>query len=72
MMQSYTVTIARERLDRIAKKLYATERGGTVPLLLSANPGLASLGPYLPAGTRLNVPAKPAPTSTSVTPRPWE
>lgn len=60
-----------ERLDRVAKAIYRTEREGTVEALLDANPGLAALGPILPRGTVLKVPARPAVVSTG-TVRPWE
>ena len=61
-----------ERLDRIARRLYGTERGGTVEALLAANPGLAAFGPFIPQGTRLVVPSRPAPQSDPALTRPWE
>jgi len=59
-MSAYTVAYGGERLDRIARKLYGTEQGGTVEALLDANCGLAGLGPIVPAGTVIAVPAKVA------------
>lgn len=59
-MSSYTVGYGGERLDRIAKKLYGTEQGGTVEALLDANPGLAALGPIVPDGAVIFVPPRVA------------
>lgn len=55
-MTTYTVPHGGERLDRIAKKLYGTEQGGTVEALLDANVGLAALGFEVPEGTILVAP----------------
>lgn len=67
---AYTVP-RDERLDRVAKAIYQTEREGTMELLLDANPGLAAFGPIVPRGTVLAVPARRiVPTSSFV--RPWE
>lgn len=60
-----------ERLDRIARTIYQTERDGTVEALLDANPGLAAIASLVPRGTILKVPAKPAPKASTLT-RPWE
>ena len=57
-MTSYTVPAGGERLDRIARALYGSERGGTVEALLDANPGIADLPVILPAGTVLAVPER--------------
>ena len=72
MATSYTVTEEVERLDRIARKLYGSERNGTVPLLLAANPGLASGGPLLPRGRTIVVPPRPTPAPDAAFVRPWE
>lgn len=61
----YTVAYGGERLDKIAKKTLQTERLGAVEAILSANPGLATLGSQgvIPAGTVIEVPdwsAKPS------------
>ena len=68
----YTVAQDLERVDRIARKLYGTEREGNLELLLAANPGIAGRGPYLPRGTQLDVPAKPAPRPSVTYQRPWD
>ena len=68
---TYIVEEETERLDRIAKALYGSERGGTIEALLNANPGLAALGPLIPRGTRIDVPERPAPPEPSLT-RPWD
>lgn len=67
----YVVDEEFERLDRIAQTLYGSERGGTVEMLLDANPGLAALGPELPRGTVITVPDRPEPKTTATT-RPWD
>lgn len=74
-MAAYTVAPEvgdDERIDRIAARIYGTERGGTVELLLDANPGLAALGPFIPRGTVIEVPQKPAPPPNPAYQRPWE
>ena len=69
---TYTVAELELRLDRIARELYGTERGGTIEALLDANPGLAELGPMIPLGTVLTVPPQPvAPPAAGLT-RLWE
>lgn len=59
------------RLDRLAKAIYGSELGGTVEGLLNVNPGLAALGPIVPAGTVLNVPEEVA-AEAPVVVRPWD
>lgn len=71
-MTTYTVSEDYERLDRIARAIFGTERGGTVEALLTANPGLADLGPYLPRGTAITVPVLPDQTVDPTYVRPWE
>jgi phage tail protein X len=44
-----------DMLDRICWKHYGHE-AGTVELVLTANPGLASHGPRLPGGLLINLP----------------
>jgi phage tail protein X len=44
-----------DMLDRICWKHYGQE-SGTVELVLTANPGLASNGPRLPSGLLINLP----------------
>lgn len=45
--------------DKIARAAYGSERGGATEALLDANPGLADLGPILPIGTMVRLPAPP-------------
>lgn len=45
-------------LDRVIFE--ATGREDHVPAVLDANPGLAQLGPVIPAGTQIRIPALPA------------
>ena len=65
-----------ERIDRLTKRLYGTERGGTLEALLAANPGLAALalrnGCFLPRGTQIEVPLPPASAPNPALTRPWE
>lgn len=42
--------------DYIAWKHYGTQDGQVVERLVDANPGLADLGPLLPAGVIINLP----------------
>lgn len=66
---------AADRVDRIAKALYGTERGGTVEALLDANPGLAAhlvdSAAIVPEGELLTVPAVEARPADRIV-RPWE
>lgn len=50
------ITIQGDRLDRICKSHYGSERGGTVERVLDANPGLAALGPIYSAGIEIELP----------------
>lgn len=59
-MKTYVVGYGGERLDRIARQLYGTEKGGTVEVLLDANPGLSMCWPQIPEGTVINVPVQVA------------
>lgn len=67
-MVTYTVAAGGERIDRVAKAIYGSERNGTVEALLAANPGLAVYGVMLPAGTAIDVPlaVDAAPATTYV------
>ena len=71
-MATYTVEQDEERIDRIAKAIYGSERGGTVELLWAANRGLAAKGAFIPRGTVIQVPAKPLPPPNPAFQRPWE
>lgn len=67
----YTVRRDYERLDKVARSQLGTERGGTVESILSINPGLASLGPILPIGTIIKLPARPSGVTRKVVSRIW-
>ncbi|PVB59731.1 hypothetical protein [Labrenzia sp. 011] len=74
-VSTYTVTEDAERIDRIARDLYGSERGGTAETLLTANRRLSG-DKKNPAGdvafgTILSVPAAPAPADETPV-RPWE
>lgn len=47
--------------DSIAWAVYGRQDGRLVETLLDANPGMADLGPVLPAGRRLLIPDAPEP-----------
>lgn len=55
MMQTYR-TSDGDTVDYIAWKYYQTLEGRVVEQLLEANPGIADLGPVLPAGVLLTMP----------------
>ena len=55
MMQTYR-TSDGDTLDYIAWKFYRMLEGRVVEQLLDANPGIADLGPVLPAGVLVNMP----------------
>lgn len=55
MMQTYR-TSDGDTLDYIAWKFYQTLEGRVVEQLLDANPGIADLGPTLPAGVLVKMP----------------
>lgn len=45
-----------DTVDFIAWRVYGTQGSQVVEQLLEANPGLADIGPVLPAGTLVNCP----------------
>ena len=51
-----------DTLDQRCQRHLGTT-AGTVEAALAANPGLAALGPVLPLGTRVTLPAAPAPAT---------
>lgn len=65
-----TTALQGDTLDAICQRHLGTTGGGVVERTLQQNPGLASLGPVLPAGTRV-VLAKPT-TTTDKTVKLWE
>lgn len=52
------VTIDGDMVDQIAHRYYGKHEGNT-ELLYENNPGLADLGPILPAGQVIKLPPKP-------------
>lgn len=50
-------TLYGDTVDYICFRHYGSERGGTTEAVLEANIGLAELGPVLPAGVRVTLPA---------------
>lgn len=72
-MAAVFVVRDEERLDRLAKAMLGSERGGGLEAVLEANPGLGAGGPFAPFGTRLTVPATVvAPDAPKGPQRPWE
>ncbi|EAU40141.1 hypothetical protein FP2506_11312 [Fulvimarina pelagi HTCC2506] len=62
------------RIDRLAKRVYGTERGGTVEAILDANVGLAALifpTGVIPAGADVVLPEVVERAAPAVT-RPWD
>ncbi|QMP19187.1 tail protein [Pseudomonas phage Persinger] len=57
--------------DYIAWKYYGTQDGQVVEQLLEANPGLADLGPVLPAGVLVTLPELEPATAAQVV-RLWD
>jgi phage tail protein X len=60
MTTSYR-TIQNDRLDRICRSNYGSERGGTVESVLAVNPGLALKGPLYEMGLVILLPDLPEP-----------
>lgn len=70
-MTAYLVT--RDiRLDQLVDVLMGTAAQGAVEAVITANPGIAVLGPVVPAGTRVTVPDLPEPEASSAFVRVWE
>lgn len=46
-----------DTVDTVVFEYFGTTSNGIVEQILAANPGLADLGPRLPAGTRIVIPA---------------
>jgi len=58
MPQIVIKTIGGEMLDAITHKYYKG-RDGSTEAVLDANPGLAKIGPVLPAGIEIKLPDLP-------------
>ena len=61
-LESLTVTVEMTPLDLLLWRHYRREAPGLVEDTFARNPGLASMGVYLPVGTTVLV-APPAPAS---------
>lgn len=60
-----------DRLDRVAKREYGTEQGGTVEALFDANPGLADKGFFLTSVQEIDGP-EVEPEEAEDIQRPWD
>ena len=70
MSQTYR-TSDGDTADYVAWKYYGTQDGKVVEQVLSANPGLADLGPLLPSGVLITLPdITPEPDAQAV--RLWD
>ena len=58
-------------IDAVCRRFYGRE-AGAVEAVLEANPGLAELGPVLPAGTQVELPDLPRPLETIETVKLWD
>ena len=58
-------------IDAVCRAFYGRE-AGAVEAVLEANPGLADLGPVLPAGTKVTLPDLPSPLETIETVKLWD
>ena len=58
-------------IDAVCRRFYGRE-AGAVEAVLEANPGLAELGPTLPAGTEIHLPDLPRPLETIPTVKLWD
>lgn len=73
-MTVYTVPYGGLRLDKIANRLFQTERNGSVEALLASNPGLASIivDGIVPAGTAIKTPKQFTPKINLRPVVPWK
>ena len=58
-------------IDAVCRRHYGRE-AGAVEAVLEANPGLAELGPVLPAGTLVELPELPRPLEIIETVKLWD
>ena len=58
-------------VDAVCRRYYGRE-AGAVEAVLEANPGLAELGPMLPAGALVTLPGLPRPLETIETVKLWD
>ena len=64
------VVESEDRLDHVVKAVLGTLADGAIEAVLDANPGLAAVGLFLPAGTQIVVPDFTVPAATVV--NPWD
>ena len=64
-------SIDGDMIDAVCRRFYGRE-AGAVEAVLEANPGLADLGPVLPAGTVVQLPDLPRPLETIETVKLWD
>lgn len=72
MITETTVTVAAQGItvDLLCWRRYGRDAMGMVPRVLAANQGLALLGPVLPIGTKVILPAMPDRARKSAAVRP--
>ncbi len=58
-------------LDDVVSRFYGDTANRIVEIVLEANPGLADLGPVLPAGVDIELPDRPATAAKTIT-RLWD
>ena len=58
-------------LDDVVFRFYGDTANRIVEIVLEANPGLADLGPVLPAGVDIELPDRPATSAKTIT-RLWD
>lgn len=58
-------------LDDVVFRFYGDTANRIVEIVLEANPGLADLGPVLPAGVDIELPDRPATAAKTIT-RLWD
>lgn len=54
-----------DTLSAVCWRQYGTTAGGVLERVLDANPGIAALGPILPAGTAVTLPELAPATNTA-------
>lgn len=69
--EKITTKNPQDRLDRVARREYGTEQGGTVEALFDANPGLASKGFNLTAVHEIDAPEVEIKEAADIQ-RPWD
>ncbi|SFV32558.1 P2-like prophage tail protein X [Devosia crocina] len=60
MTQSFTIKREGVTLDLLLYQVHGVEGPAMLEVALGLNPGLADMGPFIPLGTTVIVPDKPA------------